>query len=191
MRRMCWQPPGKTKDSNVWIKLNMPSCASYPSCRNSVPFLNGGTDHLSAALGVDGWLLFNPPNGIGQIRIFNTLRHPFAVIPPSKVIQPRLLIDALRELHEENEVVRAQVQQIVRATKKKASVLRQLALGIFSAVTLTVCFTRGDAHDAGQLGGPPIPKNRFAMSQRPRPHSRYRQTEHSTKARDRTRRVIS
>jgi hypothetical protein len=81
--------------------------ASHTGRGNRVPFLNGGTYHLSAALGADGRLLFNPPNGIGQMRILNALRHPFAVIPLSKMVQPRLLIDALRELHEENEIVRA------------------------------------------------------------------------------------
>ena len=83
------------------------SYASHTGRGNRVPFFNGGAYQLSAALGADGGLLFNPSNGIGQMGIFNTRRHPCTVIPPPKVVQPRLFIDTLRELHEENEIVRA------------------------------------------------------------------------------------
>ena len=62
-------------------------------------------------------------------------RNPARVVAPRQVMLPGLVVHAVRELHEEHEVLRAQLEAIIRAAEIEAPVLTQLALGVLAQVT--------------------------------------------------------
>ena len=56
--------------------------------------------------------------------------------------QPRLIIDAIREIQEEHEVVRAQAQLSFGTAEVEAALFLHRAFGIFAQVSAPFCVSR-------------------------------------------------
>jgi hypothetical protein len=73
--------------------------------------------------------------GLGcEVLVADHVAEPSRVIATAKVMKPRGIVDALRELEEEVEILGAQVQIPLRTPKVKAVVLRNFSLGVLALV---------------------------------------------------------
>ena len=77
--------------------------------------------------------------GLGrELLVSYHVAEPSQVIPAPKVMKPRRIVDAVPELEEEVEILRAQVQLLLGTTKVEAAVLRDFSLGVLALVPAMV-----------------------------------------------------
>src|SRR5687768_12385829 len=74
-----------------------------------------------------------------------------------KMVEPGGIIDAVGNLQEQHEILRAQIQFSFRTTKVEAAVFRQCALGVLSLVTFSIELTGCDAHRKRILADARVP----------------------------------
>ena len=72
--------------------------------------LDGSSNQPAGLSRVEVALLLYLVNRIGQIHILDRFRHPCGVMPSPEMVQPCRVIHAFSDLHEQDEVLRAQVQ---------------------------------------------------------------------------------
>ena len=70
----------------------------------------------------------------GQRLVLDSAAAATARSRPAQVKQPGVVVDAVGQVHEQDQVVRAQVELSLGAAEIEAAVLRQLALGVLAQV---------------------------------------------------------
>ena len=78
---------------------------------------------------------------VGQIGVLNAVAHPAREIATRQVVMPGGIIHAVRELHEQHEILRPQVEAALRAAKVEAAILAQLSFRVFAQVAATLAGT--------------------------------------------------
>jgi len=77
--------------------------------------------------------------GLGcELLVAYHVAEPSRVIAAPKVMKPRRIVDAVPELEEKVEILRAQVQLLLGTPKIEAAVLRDFSLGVLAPVPATV-----------------------------------------------------
>src|SRR5690606_35474460 len=79
--------------------------------------------------------------------VLDRIAKPCGVVVRSPMMLPRLVVDAVRELHEEHEIVRAQIEPPVRAAEVEAAVLPETPFRVLERMTPMLLPRLGDLHD--------------------------------------------
>src|SRR5690242_9909531 len=101
-----------------------------------VALLDRGADRGAAAGRIDARGPLDGGGGAGQRRVLDRVAEPARVVASSQVVHPRLVVDAVRHLEEEREVLGAQVQPLAGPAEVEAAVRTELALRVLAHVAL-------------------------------------------------------
>src|SRR5580693_4506839 len=94
---------------------------------------------------------------LGELVVLDRLAHPARIVMALQVMQPRLVLHAVRHLQENHQVLGAKVERAGRPAEIEAFVLAKLALGIFAGVTLGLLGRRMKRNDFRRFAPCPAP----------------------------------
>src|SRR5438445_5648185 len=97
--------------------------------------LDGRPDQGPARLRRKARLLFHARRRRGERFVLDRLAEPARIVLEAEMVEPRLVIDSLGQLHEEGEILGLQVQPPAGAAEVEALVLAQLARVVLAHVT--------------------------------------------------------
>src|SRR5262245_16119930 len=80
------------------------------SCRPGVALLDRLADLRAALRGICVRLGFHRFGGVGEALVLDGVAEPAGVVPRMQVVQPGLVVDAVRHLQEELEIVRSEIE---------------------------------------------------------------------------------
>src|SRR5690606_11400728 len=72
----------------------------------------------------------------GEVVVLDGFSKPSGVVAAMQVEEPGVVVDAVGELQEQDQVLRAQVQRVVGPAEVEAPVFGQLAFGVLARVPL-------------------------------------------------------
>src|SRR6266545_3601112 len=113
-----------------------------PRRRRGVTTLDGYAEGLAALPGREALVLFDLRGLIGQLVVFDYRAEPVGEIAIAQVIQPGIVVHAVGQLHEDVEVLRAQLEFAFGSAEIEAEIRPQLALGVFAVMSLALAFGR-------------------------------------------------
>lgn len=105
--------------------------------RHGEALLDGGTDLLAALPGGERLVPGNLPRLINQLSALDDFAEPLREVALVQVKVPGLVIHAIADLYEKNEVLRLQIQLALRPADVETvetDVLAQVALGVLAAM---------------------------------------------------------
>src|SRR5690606_21533745 len=118
-------------------------------------------DAPPARRGRQARVAFDRRHLIRELRVLDRIAKPLRVVTAAQVIEPRLVVDALRDRVEHHEVVRAQVQPPVAPAEVEALVRPELAVGVLAAMAASgnAAGRHGEPLRAGVIAKPnePLP----------------------------------
>src|ERR1043166_190291 len=94
------------------------------------------SDELAALAGGDFLLGLHAAGLERQSLVLDRLAEPAGVVAASEVVEPRLVIDPVGELEEDPEILGPKIELPLRSAKEEALVQAELALRIFSEMSL-------------------------------------------------------
>ena len=103
-------------------------------CDNLVHVYGTAGSEVAALRGVEAWVGFDRGRFLRQVIVLDDLAEPRRIVAGVAVMLPGALVDAFRDLREERQVLRAQIEAIVRSAEIEAQVLAELTLGVFALV---------------------------------------------------------
>src|SRR4030095_8076210 len=136
-----------------------------PRRRRGVTALDGHAEGIAALPGREALILFDLGRLIGQFLVFDYPSEPVGEIAIAQVIQPCLVVHAVGQLHEDVEVLRAQVEFAFRSSEIEAEIRPQLTRGVFAVMSLTLAFGRFAAKPERRFGRSAEPGDGLARLQ--------------------------
>jgi hypothetical protein len=103
---------------------------------------------------------------IRQLVVLGRFTNPSRIVIRLEVVEPGVVVHAVRHLHENGQVLRPQVEGVRRTAEIEALVLAKRALGIFPDVALGLLGRRVGLDDLRPVACASPPEKRLALAER-------------------------
>src|SRR5487761_1112397 len=108
--------PRNTTTTLSKVRWRLDTRDSLFRCR--ISFVNGFDYFLTALFCIGFQVCLNPSYFRGQLVVLDSFLHPSGIIGMLKVVQPCLIVDALRDLVEHHQIMSAEVELVRRPSEE-------------------------------------------------------------------------
>src|SRR5262249_37311951 len=127
---------------------------------------------------------------VGQPVGLDGLTHPARVVAWAEVVEPGLVIHAVGDLREEDQVLGPEVQPLAATAEVEAALRGKRSLGVLAAMARAVGLSRRDLENERRLVRGDEPEERLAGRRHPARHARRRPMDGPGEVTDRAARIL-